>query len=160
MSLFEQLVQAVEEARGMATRAANEEQAWAGRFCEQLTAYLNAPQEAVHYVSEEGGVMVHVGFPSLRDVDGWHAFQLEIATDSQQHHRFLLNLLFQPTEEEHRVKLGSEGEVFRIPLQREDFFDRVFVSLLADLKTPEGQDTARKGGVRKIGSVSNSEKES
>jgi hypothetical protein len=152
MSLFQQIVQAVEEARGVATRAENGEQAWAGKFSEQLLAYLNAPPEAIRYVNgEEGRVVVHIGFPRLQQAGEWHAFQLEIATDTQKRHRFLLNILFQKFADQYRIKLGSEGEVFVVPSQRDDFFDYVFVHMLADLKTKDGRETARQGGIRTIG---------
>jgi hypothetical protein len=157
MSLFEQLVQAVEEVRGEATRAADEEAVRAGRLCEQLADYLNAPREAIRYPGPEGGAMIHNGFPRLCQAGDRLSFQLEIATDTQQRHRFLLSFLFHKPDHSEQidgrmsVQLGSEGPVFVLPSQREDFFDHVFVTMLSDLKTPEGQETARRGGVRKIG---------
>jgi hypothetical protein len=158
MSLYQQLTQAAEQARGTATRAADSEQAWAGRFAEQFAAYINAPQEAVHFPSaREGRVMLHVGYPELRQSDGWHAFDLEIATDVQQRHRFVLPILFQPigadpeTPELHRVKLGTAGRVFEVPTEKEDLFDHLFATMLADLQTPAGQNLARQGGIRRLG---------
>jgi hypothetical protein len=158
MSLFEQLVLAVEEARGAATQAADEEQAWAGRLCEGLAVYLEAPSEAIHYLNEgEGEVMVHAGFPRLRDEQGWHAFDVQIATDLQQRHRFVLPLLFQrhhdPRQgnDRHRIKLGADGKVFLMPSQSDNFFDHLFAAMLADLQAPAGREAARKGGVRRLG---------
>ncbi len=160
MSLYQQLVQAVEEARGEAAQAQDEEQAWAGRLAEQLAQYLNAPQDSVHYISpDEGRVMLHAGFPRLQQADGWHAFDLEIGTDLQQRHRYQLRLLFQkaPSDddpentEQHRARLGPGGKTFVLPSQREEFFDHLFASMLADLQTAEGRATAQHGGIRRLG---------
>jgi hypothetical protein len=158
MSLYERLVEVVEQTRGAATEARNEEQAWAGRLCEQLAAYLDAPPKAVYYASaEHGRVMLHTGFPQLHDDHGWQRFQLEIATDQEQRHRFALTLRFQaaPSDDEggerYRIKLGAAGKEFVLPGETEDFFDHIFAAMLADLETPQGREAARQGGVRQIG---------
>jgi hypothetical protein len=158
MSLYQRLVEIVEEARGAATQARDEDQAWAGKLCEKLAAYLDAPPKTMYYTNpQDGRVMLHAGFLRLQEMAGWHGFQLEIATDVEQRHRFLLPFLFQtapsdPDEGEHHlIKLGSNGREYLLPTQTEEFFDHVFAAMVADLETPEGRETARRGGVRRLG---------